>query len=219
MDYGDTTVVIPVKDEPATEKVTRGVLKALPGCKVIVIYKGALAMKFTHRNLRIIKQKESGKGRGMVQAVKSVNTGIVCFVDGDDTYDARDLKKVVALVREGYDMVMGDRMSNIHNETMPLYVQFGNNVLTATENILFGLRLKDSQTGLRAMRTVCFRQLHLREPHFGIESEMNVKAKKSNFKMTEIPAKYYVRTGTAKHVKLSGGFRLFFINLGFLLER
>jgi dolichol-phosphate hexosyltransferase len=218
MDYGDITVIIPVKDEPAVERVTKDVFGTLKNCKVIVIYKGTLGMKFKHDNLKIIKQIDSGKGRACVQAVKSVTTNILCFIDGDNTYEVNDLKRVINLVRAGADMTLGDRISAVKHEAMPGYLQFGNGILTATGNLLFGLRLKDSQTGLRAIRTVCFRNLDLKEQYFGIESEMNIKAKKKGYKITEIPVKYYVRVGTAKHFKLSGGLKLFLLNFRLLLD-
>ena len=130
MDFSDTTVVIPVKDEPAVEKVAKDVFKILPKCKVIVIYKGDLNMKFRNKNLRIIKQTSSGKGYACVQAAKSVDTEIMCLIDGDDTYEVKDLRKLIQLVREGADMAIGDRLTNISTKVMPTYIQFGNNVLT-----------------------------------------------------------------------------------------
>ncbi len=218
MNYSDATVVIPIKDEPAAEQVAKDVLKTLPGCKVIVVYKGAMDFKFKNRNLRLIKQTGSGKGSAVIQVVKYINTEILCFIDGDDTYEVRDLKKLIAMVRDGVDMALGNRMQNINEKVMPSYIQFGNNVLTAIANILYGLRIHDSQTGLRAMKTMVFKSLDLKETHFGIESEMNIKCRKKHYRIAEIPTKYYVRVGEAKHLKLTGGLKLFLINLKLLFD-
>jgi glycosyltransferase involved in cell wall biosynthesis len=218
MDYSDVTVVIPVKDEPATEKVTKAVMKTLQNCKVIVIYNGKPNISLAHKNLRILKQTTRGKGHALVEAAKHVNTKIMCIVDGDDTYEIRDLKKLVELVRGGADMAIGDRMSNITLRSMPTYVQFGNNVLTFIGNLLFGMNIKDSQTGLRAIKTGVFRSLNLREPRFGIESEMNIKCKKNHFKIVEIPTRYYIRTGVSKQLKLLDGAKLFLLNFKLLFQ-
>ncbi len=215
-DYRDTTVLIPVKDEPAVEKVTKGVLSKLPACKVIVVYKGRLGMKLNGKNLRILKQSGSGKGAACVQAAKLVDTDIMCFIDGDNTYDVNDLKKVIALVREGAAMAIGNRFSNISSEAMPPYIQFGNNMLTLTANVLYGLRIKDSQTGLRAIRKDIFDRLGVTETHFGIEEEMNIKTKKLGLKIAETPINYYVRVGESKQFKLVDGLRLLFINFKFI---
>ena len=80
VDYSDTTVIIPVKDEPAAGRVARDVLSRLSNCKVIVIYKGdrsSLNIDFTNKNMLIMKQKGSGKGVACVQAGKNVKTDIM----------------------------------------------------------------------------------------------------------------------------------------------
>jgi dolichol-phosphate hexosyltransferase len=218
MDYSDTTVIIPVKDEPAVEKVTKDVFGALKNCNVIIIHKGSLDMRFRHKNLTIIKQADSGKGYACERAAKYVTTEIMCFIDGDRTYEVDDLKKVIILVREGADMALGNRISNIKHDSMPRYVRFGNWVLTATGNLFFGLKIKDSQTGLRAIRTICFRKLELNEQYFGIESEMNIKAKKKGYKIAETRAKYYIRVGMSKQFKLVDGLKLFLLNFKLLLD-
>jgi dolichol-phosphate hexosyltransferase len=218
MDYSDATVIIPIKDEPAAEQVAREAIARLQGCKVIVVYKGLAGFKFRHKSLRLIKQTGSGKGNAVIQAAKYVNTGIICLIDGDGTYEVRDLRKVIAMVRDGADMALGNRMHNISEKTMPGYIQFGNNVLTATGNILYGIKIHDSQTGLRAIRTEVFRALRLRESYFGIESEMNIKCRKNHYRIAEIPTKYHVRVGVSKQFKLVDGLKLFLLNFKLLFD-
>lgn len=216
MDYSDTTVLIPVKDEPAVAKVTSDVFKNLPGCKVIIIHKGPLGAKISRKNLVIMEQKSSGKGAACVQAVKHVNTKILCIIDGDDTYESRDLKKLVQLVRESADLALGNRFANIRPGAMPFYVRLGNHILTLSANLLYGMNIKDSQTGIRAMKKTTFDRLGIQETHFGFEEEMNIKAKQRGFKVVEIPTKYYIRTGSSKQFKLADGVKLFLINFKFL---
>ncbi|MCL5430504.1 MAG: glycosyltransferase family 2 protein [Candidatus Marsarchaeota archaeon] len=219
MDYSDTTVVIPVMEEPAVEKVTKEVLNNLPKCRVIIIHKGPISINLRHRDLTVVKQTGSGKGVGMRQAAKLVKTKIMCFIDGDDTYEVKDLKKLVQHVRDGADMAIGDRLNHLDKGAMPGYIIFGNSILTITANVLYGLRLHDSQTGIRAMKKRMFDSLNLRETHFGIEEEMNIKAKKNGYRIVEMPTSYYRRDGPAKHMKISGGLKLFLINLKFLSDK
>jgi hypothetical protein len=218
MDYKDTTVIIPVKDELATEKVAMSVLKHLPNCRIIIIYKGEPHYNKVNAQVKVVEQVGSGKGVACRQAVKLVKTPIMCFIDGDATYEPKDLRKLVGLVREGADMVMGNRFESISREAMPWYVQLGNHVLTVVANTLYFMHVKDSQTGIRAMKKSVFDAMKLRETHFGIETEMVVMAKKKGFKVVEIPAHYYKRIGQSKQMKLLDGLKLLAINFKFLLR-
>ncbi len=226
-DYSDTTVVIPVKDEPAVWKVANGVLKALAGCKVLIIYKngdgkpGLQAGKgkeVLHVGVKVIRQTDSGKGMACIHAAKHVSTPIICFIDGDATYDARDLKRMISLVRGGADMVLGDRLSNVSLKAMPRFIQMGNWVLTATANLLYGMHIRDSQTGIRAIRKPSWDRMGLAEKNFGIETEMNIKARKNGMTIVEIPVKYYLRIGTTKQRKVVDGLKLFLTNFKFLFS-
>ena len=219
MDYSDTTVLIPVKDEPAAGKVTKEVLNKLSNCKVVVIYKGdrdSLNINFTNKNLLIMKQRGSGKGVACVQARKNIKTDIMCLIDGDATYDVNDLKKAITMVREGMDMAVGNRFKDIDREAMPQYIEIGNKIITQVQNLLYNLRLTDSQTGLRAMKRYVFDSLDLKEKYFGIETEMNVKAKKAGYKIGEVPIHYYKRVGSSKQLKLIDGVKLLLLDFKFL---
>ena len=219
MDYSDTTVMIPVKNEPAAGRVARDVLKKLHGCKVLVVYKGdrkILNINFKDRNMKIIEQHDSGKGKGVVKGLKLIDTDIVCLIDGDATYSVDDLKKVIGMVRGGADMAIGNRFANLDRRAMPLFIELGNKIITGTANILYGMKLKDSQTGLRAIRKAALAKLELREPGFGIESELNIKFRKAGFKVAETPIRYSVRVGESKQMKLVDGIKLLLLDFKFL---
>ncbi|MDE1810718.1 MAG: glycosyltransferase [Candidatus Micrarchaeota archaeon] len=222
MDYSDTTVIIPIKDEPAVGKVAREVLKELKGCKVIVIFKDDSDRQnvgFADKNMTLMKQRGNGKGVACMQAAKKVRTEILCLIDGDATYDAKDLKKVIDLVRNGADLAVGNRLHHLDREAMPTFIEVGNKVITQTANLLYGLRLSDSQSGLRAIRTEVFNRLGLQEEFFGIETEMNVMARKGGYKVVEVPISYYKRIGTSKQVKTLDGVKLLLTDFKFLFRR
>jgi dolichol-phosphate mannosyltransferase len=221
MDYSDTTVIIPVMNEPAAGRVTKAVLRRLGNCKVIVIYRGdrkALGIDFTDKNLAVMEQKGRGKGAAVVQAAKKVGTKIMCLIDGDATYEVEDLKKVIALVRDGADMAIGNRFRDLDRKAMPFYIEIGNKVITETANLLYGMRLADSQTGLRAMRTEAFRSIRPKEKFFGIETEMDVKLRKTGCRIAETPIRYYERVGSSKQTKALDGVKLLLIDFKFLFE-
>lgn len=219
MDYSDTTVVIPIKDEPAVGKVARDVSDALPGCRIIVIYKGGPAPRLESvRNAAVVRQRGNGKGNACLQAAKLIGTDIMCFIDGDATYEAKDLRKVVAMVRDGADLALGNRLDGLDRRAMPAFIEFGNRVISGVANLLYFMRVEDTQTGLRALRKGVFDALGLGEQYFGIESEMTIKARKRGLKIAETPIKYYSRVGSSKQMKLIDGVRLLLLDFKFIFN-
>jgi glycosyltransferase involved in cell wall biosynthesis len=220
-DYSDTTIIVPVKDEPYVKEVIEDIENELKNCKIILIYSEKANNNKKYPNLEIIKQTGSGKGAACIQAMKKVKTKISCFIDGDATYDVKDLKNLIKEVRNGADMAIGNRFEKMDKNAMPRYVIFGNNILTFLENLLYGLNIKDSQTGLRAFKTEIFKKLNITEKEFGIESEMNIKAKKMNYKIVEVPINYHSRKDKdkPKHFKPLGGFKLLIITFKYLFKK
>ena len=177
-----------------------------------------IAIEGGNARITIVQQVGSGKGVACRQAVKLVKTPIMCFIDGDATYEPNDLRKLVKLVRDGADMSMGNRFALMEEGSMPDYIKLGNSVLTITANILYFMHLRDSQTGIRAMKKKIFDALNTAETHFGIETEMAVMSKKMNFKVVEIPVHYYKRVGQSKQMKLFDGLKLLAITFKFLFR-
>jgi len=212
--YNDTTVIVPIKNEPAQaiNGVLQDIIENMPSSKIIVIYKGASNVDNRYANkLLLIEQKGNGKGNACYEAAKHVHTEIMCFIDGDMTYSARDLKRLVAAVRNGADLAIGNRLYKLSTKVMPHYIQLGNSILTATLNLLYRTNFKDSQTGLRAMKKSAFLSLEMREQHFGFEEEMLIKAKRRNLKIIEMPISYSIREGQSKQMKPLDGIKLLLI--------
>ncbi|MCL5239531.1 MAG: glycosyltransferase [Candidatus Marsarchaeota archaeon] len=219
MDYSDTTILIPVKDEPAAGSVAKETLAKLPGASVVVVYKGdrsRLNIDFDDPRMRVEEQKDSGKGAAVRAAMQSIGTRIFCLIDGDATYPVDSLKTVVEMVRQGADLALGNRFEKLDRKAMPFFIEVGNKIITLVANALYGMHIHDSQTGLRAMRTASIKALGLRENGFGIESEINIKARKAGLRIEETPIGYSVRVGTSKQMKFVDGVRLLLLNFKFL---
>lgn len=221
MDYSDTTVMLPVKEEPAAGQVAREILQKMAGATVLVVYKGdanKLGIGFSDPRMRMVEQTSTGgKGAGVRDALPLVHTDIVCLIDGDATYSVDDLPKVVEMARGGVDVALGNRFASLDRKAMPFFIEFGNKVITATANLLYGMHIHDSQTGLRALRKSSLDRLNLRENGFGIESEINIRARKAGMRIEETPIGYSVRVGSSKQMKLLDGIKLLLLDFKFLL--
>ncbi len=221
MNYSDTTIILPVKNEPYASHILNDILKILPNSKVIIAYSGNIDdLKSYKSNSQITFLKQTGKGKGnaCIESFNLVKTKFVGLVDSDGTYDITDLAKAIALIRKGGDMVMGQRIA-VSREAMPDYIRFGNWVITTVANILYGMHLKDSQTGLRIIRTQALKSIKLTEQEFGIESEINIKMHKKGYGIKEMPIKYHKRLGSnSKQIKFLDGIKLLIIDFKFFLK-
>ncbi len=222
MDYSDTAIILPVKNEPYAKKVLSEIIRSLPHSKIIIAYSGKVddLKQFCRKkpNIVFLKQKGKGKGNACIDAFKLINTKFLGLIDADGTYEVKDLKRAINSLRKGGDMVIGQRIAN-DNEAMPLYIKFGNWVITEVANLIYGMHLKDSQTGLRAIRTAALKTLNLYEQGFGIESEINIKMHKKGYSIKEIHISYHKRKGgRSNQFKLLDGLKLLAIDFKFILN-
>lgn len=221
MDFSDATVAIPALEEKGLWQVVSKTYAALPGATIIVLWKGYnnKTPRFKEKGIITIKQESLGKGTVIMQIQKHryVKTPIICFIDGDATYEPMNLRPLIKMVREGKcDMALGNRLKRVDVETMPKFIQFGNKVITKVANIIYGMNISDSQTGIRAIRTDAFYSLDLTEKRFGTESEMNVKMSRMGYRLAEAPADYYVRVGHSKQMKVRDGIKLLLTDFKFI---
>lgn len=72
---------------------------------------------------------------------------------------------------------------------MPFISKFGNWFINKSTKILYGLDLKDTQSGYRAFRSSCYRQIRWRANDYSMESEMISNVGKYNLNYKEIPIK------------------------------
>src|ERR1019366_9766545 len=92
-------------------------------------------------------------------------------------------------LREGYDLVMGNRFRGgiLPGAMPPLHQYLGNPVLTAIARLFFKSQFGDINCGLRAFRKEAIERLQLRALGMEYASEMLVKATAFGLRVTEIP--------------------------------
>lgn len=197
---GDTvevSVVMPCLNEAETIEIC--VRKAL-GCfeqhglkgEVVVADNGsddgsqALAEK---AGARVVQVPTKGYGAALMGGFKAAKGTILMMGDADDSYDFTGLMPFVEKIREGYDVVMGNRFAGgISPGAMPWHHKYiGNPVLTGVLNLLYRTGIRDAHCGLRALTKETFDRLNLRTTGMEFASEMVVKASLQGLKMTEVP--------------------------------
>jgi hypothetical protein len=105
------------------------------------------------------------------------------------SYDFTNLRPLVERLREGYELVMGNRFKGgIQPGAMPLLHQyFGNPLLSGIGRMFFHSPCGDFQCGLRGFSKEAIEQLDLRTTGMEFASEMVVKATLRNLRIAEVP--------------------------------
>lgn len=169
---------------------------------------------------RLLKQKGIGKGNAIQTAFEEFNGRYLFMLDADDTYDPREILRMLPPMEAGtYDVVMGSRLNgSIKAGAMSRLNFIGNVALTQTANILFpnGHKASDICTGLWGFTDEVIHALDLESPHFDIEAEMYAKCVKSGFNVGEININYGRRYNKNKLSALKDGAKIW---LRLLTER
>jgi glycosyltransferase involved in cell wall biosynthesis len=146
----------------------------------------------------IIYQEGKGKGWALRTAFKQVHSDIYVTIDGDATYDARELINLVQpIIDDRADMVVGSRLKGcMEPGSISKVNKIGNNLFNFLINHMFNGEISDSQSGFRAITDHAVRQLNLTSHDFEVETEITIKALKAGLRIKEIPISYSRRRGT-----------------------
>lgn len=138
---------------------------------------------------RVIHVRERGYGAALRAGIDAAHGRYVVMGDSDQSYDFLNLEPFVQALREGHELVVGNRFrGGIAPGAMPLLHRYlGNPVLSFLGRRFFGGPLRDFHCGLRGFRKSAIQQLHLVTPGMEFASEMIVKALQARLRITEVP--------------------------------
>src|ERR1700704_1473021 len=138
---------------------------------------------------RVVPIETPGYGSALRGGIAAARGRFILMGDADDSYDFTQAHLFVNKLREGYDLVMGNRFQGgILPGAMPALHQYlGNPVLTAVARLFFKAPIGDICCGLRAFRREVIEQLGLRTQGMEFANEMVVKATTFGLRIAEIP--------------------------------
>jgi len=150
-----------------------------------------------------------GKGFALETGIeKALENGsdVIITLDGDNQHDPEDIKRLTGvLIDEDLDIVFGSRSLN---REMPLILRFGNWWLCKSAKILFGIDIRDSQSGFKAFRREVYEKIRWKSIYYSVDSEIIMNVGKNGLRYKEIPIR------TIYHCKHKGttiidGIRIF----------
>jgi glycosyltransferase involved in cell wall biosynthesis len=163
---------------------------------------------------RVVHEPRRGYGSAYLAGFAAARGEYIVMGDADLTYDFNEIPRFVAELDKGAQLVMGDRMDNIHPGAMPwLHRYVGNPILTGILNLFFRTGVSDAHCGMRAFRRDRLPELDLRTTGMEFASEMVIRASKEKLVITEFPIEYHPRGGESKLSSFRDGWR----HLRFLL--
>ena len=204
----DVTILIPtLNEEEAIGRVIEEVREA--GYNNILVVDGYSSDKTVEiarsMGAKIVYQIGHGKSMAIKTGIEAAQTRYVLVMDGDGTYDPRDIDRLLEVALENdYDEVIGYRADR---KNIPPLHRLGNRIISTVISLLMGQRIKDPCSGMYLLKRDFARQLEITSTGFDIEAEIVCQAL-THGNVGEVPIRYRKRIGRAKLKTLSAGFRI-----------
>ena len=137
---------------------------------------------------RVVDVSRKGYGSALIGGIDAARGRFVIMGDADDSYDFEAIGPLIDKLREGYDLVVGNRfMGGIEPGAMPWSHRWvGNPVLTFISRIFFHAPVGDTHCGLRAFKKDAYERMRLRATGMEFASEMVIKASLKGMRITEV---------------------------------
>ena len=141
------------------------------------------------RGVRVVAVTERGYGAALRAGIAAARGRFVVIGDADDSYDFSRLDPYLAKLRDGCDLVMGNRFAGgIAPGAMPfLHRYLGNPVLSLIGRMFFHSGIGDFHCGLRGFRRDAILALDLKTSGMEFASEMVVRAALNRLVIAEVP--------------------------------
>lgn len=193
----EVSVVMPCLNEAETletciSKAQRALAEAHIAGEVIVADNGSSdgSVEIAERmGARVVNVRTKGYGNALMGGIAGARGKYVVMGDADDSYDFGHIPRFVEQLRQGADVVMGNRFrGGIQKDAMPaLHRYFGNPLLTRIGRLFFKSPVGDFYCGLRGFRKDAYERMGLRTTGMEFATEMVVKATLLRLRIAEVP--------------------------------
>lgn len=138
---------------------------------------------------KVVHVKAKGYGSALTGGIAASAGKYIIMGDADDSYDFGHIPRFLEQLRDGADLVMGNRFrGGIQRDAMPpLHKYFGNPMLTRIGRMFFHSPVGDFYCGLRGFRKDSYERMGLRTTGMEFATEMVVKASLLGMRIAEVP--------------------------------
>jgi glycosyltransferase involved in cell wall biosynthesis len=217
------SIIIPTLNE---EKAIGKVLAEMPKDsidEVIVVDSSSDATAKVAQGLgaSIASEKRIGYGRALQTGLERARGDIVVYMDGDYTYDSKDIPLIVDPILSGkYDVAIGNRLNRrMHPEAMSFINRFGNLLISLAFSLLFMTKVYDTQSGMRAIRKGLLKNYVPKDLGMPYVTEQLIRLIKNGARVCNVPISYRVRIGSTKLCTWTDGLKVLNVMIRARLQR
>ncbi|MFH2131384.1 MAG: glycosyltransferase family 2 protein [bacterium] len=184
-------ILIPCYNEEITiGKVIEDFRRELPQAEIYVFDNNSTdrtAEIAAENHAIVIKEKRQGKGFVIASMFKKVEADIFVMVDGDDTYPAESVHKLMRpVLDEEADMTVGTRLNKPAAEAFKPLNLLGNYLVVTLVNRIFDSQLTDIMSGYRVFNRDFVKNIPLISKGFEVETQLVIQSLYYQFKIQEI---------------------------------
>jgi len=217
----DISVIIPtMNEEESIGQVIDSVRQALSGIEHEILVVDTNSKDRTREIARqkgalVIEEPRRGYGRAYKTGFERSRGRVIATLDADCTYPAEDIPALYKMLDEKVlDFITTNRFAELEEGAMTAKHRLGNFALTFVSNLFFGVRIKDSQSGMWVFRWNILDKLVLSDDGMPMSEEIKIEAFRK-VRSLEVPIAYRRRVGEVKLSSWKDGWK----NMKFLFKK
>ncbi len=157
---------------------------------------------------KVIRETKQGYGYALQKGFKEAKGDIIVTLDADAQYPGEKILELVEyLEKNNLDFLNCSRFPLQNKNSLSFTRVLGNKFLTILANFLFGLKLKDSQSGMMVFKKEILKKINLESGDMPLSQELKIKTILAGFNFDEINIPYYPRAGESKLFPIKHGIK------------
>ena len=137
----------------------------------------------------VVFESQKGKGYAVIRGLSTIKSGHIIIIDGDSTYDVRDIAKIVDYLSDGFDLVVANRISTAPSAYRRNHA-IGNVLFSKLQKNLLQVDVDDVFSGYRGFTAAFAQSIDFMSEGFEIETDLNMHAVVIGARVKNFDSKY-----------------------------